>query len=90
MSNNAFYGRQAIWFPLLHNQDSFDGLHAEMYDKPEDGRAPDEYIIRLAGGDKMGDQAIVCITPGTHEWMLKYRQMKGSVLGDSLGKFVIK
>ena len=67
-----------------HNVLSYDGIHPEMFNEPEDKREPDEYIIRLAGVDKMGDSAIVCITPGTNEWMFKYRQIKGSKLGDNL------
>ena len=87
MTNNDFFSRQPVWFPPGHNAECFDGYHSEMFNQPEDGRAPDEYIIRLAGVDKMGDSALVCITPGTLEWMLKYRQYKGAIFGDDLGKY---
>ena len=86
LTNTDFWSRQAIWFPAGHNSNSYDGIPAQMFTEPMDKRDPDEHIIRLAGIDKMGDSAIVCISPGTNEWMLKYRQIKSSFLGDDLGK----
>ena len=79
-----------VWFPPNHNSDQFDGIPDgfDPYVRPEDGRDPDSWIIKLSGagsGIKLQEEVTITINPKIHDFLMKYRYMKDLHFG-KLGK----
>ena len=89
--NVDYFNRKPCWFPSGFDQGEFNGIPENIHVEPEDGRDPDQYIIKIPGNRKsmkLNEGATVTINGQVIEFLEKYRVIKDIRFG-TLGRFLV-
>lgn len=91
IKNSDYFGRKPCWFPIGFAQGDFEGIPDNIHVQPDDGRQPDQYVIKVPGnrkGMKLNQGATLTVNGPVIEYLEKYRVLKDIRFG-ALGRFII-